>query len=69
LINPARIIGIVLYLLIFFVFALIAPMIMLWIIGRNRAIMGDLALSKSNQLAFLSMFILIVATAVVAVVT
>lgn len=68
-INPASIIGMVLYLLIFFVFALIAPMAMLWIIGRNRKIMGDLALTAGNQIIYLSILILIVATAVIAVVT
>ena len=67
-IDPSNMIGIVLYLLIFFVFALIAPMIMLWLIGRNRKIMGNLVLSPANQAVYLLMFILIVSTAVSAVV-
>jgi len=69
IINPASMIALVLYLLIFFVFALIAPMIMLWVIGRNKKIMGDLALSKKNEALYLTMFILIVATAVISVAT
>jgi Mn2+/Fe2+ NRAMP family transporter len=68
-INPASIIGLVLYLLIFFVFALVAPMAMLWVIGRNSKIMGNLTLTTGNQLVYLSIFSLIVATAVIAVVT
>jgi Mn2+/Fe2+ NRAMP family transporter len=68
-INPASIIGLVLYLLIFFVFALVAPMVMLWTIGRNRKIMGDMALGKGNQLVYLCILVLIVSTAVIAVVT
>jgi len=44
-------------------------MVMLWTIGRNRKIMGDLALSKGNQLVYLCILVLIVSTAVIAVVT
>ena len=69
IISPSSMIALVLYLLIFFVFTLIAPMVMLWIIGRNKKIMGDLVLSKKNEALYLTMFILIVATAVIAVAT
>ena len=69
LINPASMIAIVLYLLIFFVFALIAPLAMMWIIGRNKNIMGDLVLSRKNEVVYLFMFGLIIATACIAVAT
>ncbi len=69
IINPSSMIALVLYLLIFFVFTLIAPMVMLWVIGRNKKIMGDLVLSKKNEVLYFAMFILIVATAVIAVAT
>ncbi len=68
-INPSSMISLVLYLLIFFVFTLVAPMTMLWIIGRNKKIMGDLVLSKKNEAIYLAMFALIVATACIAVAT
>ena len=68
-INPSSMISLVLYLLIFFVFTLVAPMTMLWIIGRNKKIMGDLVLSKKNEAVYLVMFALIVATACIAVAT
>ncbi|MCL4349507.1 MAG: divalent metal cation transporter [Candidatus Thermoplasmatota archaeon] len=69
LINPSSMIAIVLYLLIFFVFALIAPLAMMWIIGRNKNIMGDLVLSRKNEVVYLLMFGLIIATACIAVAT
>jgi Mn2+/Fe2+ NRAMP family transporter len=69
LINPSSMIAIVLYLLIFFVFALIAPLAMMWIIGRNKNIMGDLVLSRKNEAIYLLMFGLIIATACIAVAT
>ena len=68
-INPSSMIALVLYLLIFFVFTLVAPMAMLWAIGRNKKIMGDLVLSKKNEAIYLAMFALIVATACIAVAT
>ena len=68
-INPSSMISLVLYLLIFFVFTLVAPMAMLWAIGRNKKIMGDLVLSKKNEAIYLAMFALIVATACIAVAT
>ncbi|WMT51478.1 MAG: divalent metal cation transporter [Ferroplasma sp.] len=69
IINPSSLIALVLYLLIFFVFTLVAPMIMLWIIGRNKKIMGELVLSRKNEALYLAMFILIISTAVIAVAT
>ena len=69
IINPSSLIALVLYLLIFFVFTLVAPMIMLWVIGRNKKIMGELVLSRKNEALYMAMFILIVSTAVIAVVT
>ncbi len=44
-------------------------MIMLWVIGRNKKIMGELVLSRKNEALYMAMFILIVSTAVIAVVT
>jgi manganese transport protein len=68
-VNPASMIALVLYLLIFFVFTLVAPMTMLWVIGRNKKIMGDLVLSRKNEAVYLAMFLLIIATACIAVAT
>ncbi|MHB1439548.1 MAG: NRAMP family divalent metal transporter [Cuniculiplasma sp.] len=68
-INPGALIISVLYLLIFFVFALIAPMLMLWIIGRNRKIMGDLTLSRGNEALFLFMCFILVSIAILATLT
>ncbi len=69
LVNPSSMIAVVLYLLVFFVFALIAPLVMMWVIGRNRNIMGDLVLSRKNEAIYLLMFGLIIATACIAVAT
>ncbi len=69
LINPGSLISIVLYLLIFFVFALIPPMILLWVIGKNRKIMGDLTMTGVDQVIYLTMFVLIILTASIAVIT
>ncbi len=67
--NPPYLVRLVLYLLIFFVFTLIAPLTMLWMIGRNRKIMGDLALSSRESKIFLAVSLTIILTAVLAAFT
>ncbi|MGP6219652.1 divalent metal cation transporter [Caldiplasma sukawensis] len=56
-INPSLLINYVLYLLVFFVFALITPMVMMFYIGKNENIMGAYSMKKWEQ--FLYIFILV----------
>ncbi len=69
MIIPAGIlVNAVLYLLVLFVFVLIGPMAILGIIGKNRKIMGDLALTKKGEWTYWVTFATIISTAFLAVV-
>lgn len=52
IIPPSELISLVLDLLVFFVFALIGPVIILGIISRNRKIMGDYYTSNRRYIAY-----------------
>lgn len=68
LINPVMLVRLVLYLLVFFVLALIFPLIILWFIGKNEKIMGDLVLSGKESKLFIAISCFIVSTAVISVI-
>lgn len=68
LIPPNLLVNVTLYLLVLFVFVLIGPMVILGVIGRNRGIMGDLALSKKGETIYWLTFVIIVSTAILAIV-
>lgn len=69
MIIPAGVlVNAVLYLLVLFVFVLIGPMAILGIIGKNRKIMGDLALSKKGEWIYWATFAIILSTAFLAVI-
>lgn len=62
LIPAGVLVNAVLYLLVMFVFVLVGPMAILGIIGRNRKIMGDLALSRKGQWLYWATFVTIIST-------
>lgn len=68
-IDPLDLIRAVLYLLIFFVFALVPPLILLWVIGTNKKIMGDHALSPRESKLFITLSTIIIFTAILATFT
>ena len=69
LIPASALIGVVIYLLVFFVFILIGPLVMLGIIGGNPEIMGkDLVMGKRASVVYWTMFGSIISTAFIAVV-
>lgn len=67
LIPSGVLVNAVLYLLVLFVFVLIGPMAILYFIGKNKKIMGDLVLSGKGQIIYLITFVVIVFTAVFAI--
>lgn len=69
LIPAADLINIVIYLLVFFVFVLIGPMIMLGVIGSNSKIMGDLAMSSTQRWIYWTTFAAVISTALIAAVS
>lgn len=58
----------VLYLLVLFVFVLVGPMAILGIIGKNRSIMGEFALSTKESVIYWSTFAIVISTAILAVI-
>lgn len=67
LIPSADLINVVIYLLVFFVFVLIGPMIMLGVIGSNRKIMGELAMGIGQRRMYWATFAGVISTALIAV--
>ncbi len=69
LIPASALIGVVIDLLVLFVFVLIGPMVMLGIIGRNPQIMGtDLVMSRGSSVVYWTTFASIISTACIAVI-
>lgn len=68
LIPTGLLVNATLYLLVSFVLVLIGPMLILGIIGRNRAIMGKLANSRRSQSVYWATFAVIVSTAMISLV-
>lgn len=68
ILPPGMLVNVVLYLLVLFVFVLIGPMAILGVIGKNKKIMGDLALTRKGEWTFWMTFIIIISTAVLAVI-
>jgi len=68
LIPAGFLISIVIYLLVFFVFILIGPMIMMGIIGSNPRIMGKLAMTARERGVYWVTFVGVISTALLAVV-
>ncbi len=66
-VPAADLISIVIYLLVFFVFILIGPMIMLGVIGSDPEIMGDLAMGTTHRRVYWATFAAVISTACVAV--
>jgi Mn2+ and Fe2+ transporters of the NRAMP family len=69
LVPTGTLVAIVLYLLVVFVFVLIGPLLILGIIGRNRKIMGDLAMGKGWSVVYWVTYIIIISTAILAIIT
>lgn len=67
-VSPVLLVRLVLYLLVFFVLALIAPLIMLWSIGKNKKIMGELALTNIESKVFIGISVLLIMTAIISVI-
>ena len=67
LLPAAGLISIVIYLLVFFVFILIGPMVMLGVIGSNRRVMGDLVMGPRHRWVYWSTFVAVISTAFIAV--
>lgn len=57
----------VLYMLVFFVFVLVGPMAILGIIGKNKGIMGEFALSRRESAVYWTTFCVVISTALLAV--
>ncbi len=68
LIPAADLINIVIYLLAFFVFILIGPMIMLGVIGSDSKIVGDLAMGSTQRKIYWTTFAAVISTALIALV-
>ncbi len=69
LIPASALIGVVIYLLVFFVFILIGPMVMLGVIGSNAKIMGaDLVMGKRTSAVYWTTFAAVISTAFIAVI-
>ncbi len=70
LVSASLMIEIVLYLLVFFVLALIAPLSVMWVIGRDPEVMGGpLTMPRRVQAAYLASSALVVSTAFIAMAT
>ncbi|GGM78757.1 hypothetical protein GCM10007108_16190 [Thermogymnomonas acidicola] len=69
LVSASLMIEIVLYLLVFFVLALIAPLSVMWVIGRDPEVMGPLTMPRRVQAAYLASSALVVSTAFIAMAT
>ncbi len=67
LIPPTALISVVIYLLVFFVFILIGPMVMLGVIGSDPKLMGDLAMDRRQRAIYWVTFGAVISTAFVAV--
>ncbi len=68
LLPAGMLVNAVLYLLVLFVFVLIGPMAILGVIGKNKKIMGELALTKKEGLIYWTTYVVIISTAIIAVV-
>lgn len=68
-IPTGSLVAIVLYLLVVFVFVLVGPMLILGIVGRNRNIMGDLVMSRRWSGVYWVTYIIIISTAILAIIT
>lgn len=68
LLPAVALISVVIYLLVFFVFILIGPMVMLGIIGSTPKIMGELAMGRRQQWVYWTTFATVISTAFIAVI-
>jgi Mn2+/Fe2+ NRAMP family transporter len=67
-IPPGYLISLVIYLLVFFVFVLIGPMAMIGLVGSNRKIMSNLAMSLREKVTYWITFTMVISTALLAVI-
>lgn len=68
LIPSGYLINVVIYLLVFFVFVLIGPIVMMGLIGGNKRIMGGLAMKPWERVVYWVTLVSVISTAFIAVV-
>lgn len=66
--NPSLLLNYVLYLLVFFVFALIIPMVMIYYIGKNENIIGIYSMKRLEQYVYIIIIILIISMGILGII-